>query len=70
MWLNPDICENTVNANLIKNFFSMLRFHDVLTHAWSHLIRQQMSSFFCPLPCGQQKAIFIKAVLQEVLVSS
>ena len=60
MWLNPDICENTVNASLIKIFFSMLRFHDVLTHAWSHSIRQQMSSFFFPVPCGQQQAIFIK----------
>ena len=55
MWLNPDICENTVNTNLIRYFFSMLRFHDVLTHVWSHLIRQQMSSFFCPLPCGKQR---------------
>ena len=37
MWLNPDICENTVNANLIYNSFSMLRFHDLLTHAYGHI---------------------------------
>ena len=50
----------TINANLIKDFLSMLRLHDVLTHAWSHSIRQQMSSFFFLVPCGQQQAIFIK----------